>query len=99
MRVWSRPGNTTDSALIRQVNHDMRDPTLSRIVWVADRGFSSATNRRYLRRGDHHYIVGEKLRGGSPEAAVARRVLRHGRGEHAGHRLPSPPTTGRSSAG
>ena len=71
VRVWCRPGNTTDSALIRQVKTDMRDPTLSRIVWVGDRGFSSATNRRYLRRGDHHYIVGEKLRGGSPEATAA----------------------------
>jgi hypothetical protein len=60
VRVWCWPGNTTDSALIRQVKADMRDWTLSRIVWVADRGFSSAENRRYLRRGDHHYIVGEK---------------------------------------
>ncbi len=71
VRVWSWPGNTTDTALIRQVKADMRDWTLSRIVWVADRGFSSATNRRYLRRGDHHYIVGEKLRGGTPEATAA----------------------------
>ncbi len=71
MRVWCWPGNTTDSALIRQVKADMRDWTPARIVWVADRGFSSAENRRYLRRGDHHYIVGEKLRGGSPEATAA----------------------------
>jgi hypothetical protein len=49
----------------------MRDWTLSRIVWVADRGFSSAENRHHLRRGDHHYIVGEKLRGGSVEAIAA----------------------------
>src|SRR6185437_6280174 len=49
------PGNTNDSALIRQVKADMRDWTLSRIVWVADRGFSSETNRRYLRQGDHAY--------------------------------------------
>src|SRR3954447_7811974 len=54
VRVWCWPGNTTDSALIRQVKADMRDWTLSRIVWVADRGFSSQENRRYLRRGDHH---------------------------------------------
>ncbi len=71
VRVWCWPGNTTDSALIRQVKADMRDWTLSRIVWVADRGFSSTENRRYLRRGDHHYIVGEKLRGGSAEATAA----------------------------
>ncbi|WP_405148456.1 hypothetical protein OG589_11140 [Sphaerisporangium sp. NBC_01403] len=24
---------------------------------MADRGFASAANRRYLRKGDHHYII------------------------------------------
>ncbi|MFJ2030148.1 transposase [Streptosporangium sp. NPDC087985] len=57
VRVWCWPGNTGDQALIRQVKDDMRDWTLARIVSVADRGFSSAENRRYLRRGDHHYII------------------------------------------
>src|SRR5207244_1754725 len=37
VRVWCWPGNTADSALIRQVKGDMREWTLSRIVWVADR--------------------------------------------------------------
>jgi hypothetical protein len=55
----------------------MRDWTLAKIVWVADRGFTSAANRRYLRRGDHHYIIGEKLRSGSAEAAAA--LSRQGR--------------------
>ena len=32
VRVWCWPGNTNDSALIRQVKADMRDWTLSRIV-------------------------------------------------------------------
>ena len=77
VRVWSWPGNTADSALIRQVKDDMRDWTLSKIVWVADRGFTSKANRRYLRRGDHHYIIGEKLRSGSAEAAAA--LSRQGR--------------------
>ena len=71
VRVWCWPGNTTDAALIRQVKHDLRDWTLARIIWVADRGFASADNRRYLRRGDHHYIIGEKLRSGSAEATAA----------------------------
>jgi hypothetical protein len=71
VRVWSFPGNTSDSALIRQVKEDLRDWTLSRIVWVADRGFSSTENRRYLRRGDHHYIIGERLRSGSHLAQAA----------------------------
>ncbi|MGH3288871.1 MAG: IS1634 family transposase, partial [Streptosporangiaceae bacterium] len=42
VRVWCWPGNTADSALIRQVKDDMRDWTLARTVWVADRGFTSA---------------------------------------------------------
>ena len=77
VRVWCWPGNTTDSALIRQVKHDLRDWTLARVIWVADRGFASAANRRYLRRGDHHYIIGEKLRSGSAEATAA--LSRQGR--------------------
>jgi hypothetical protein len=77
VRVWSWPGNTADSKLIRQVKDDMRDWTLAKIVWVADRGFTSKANRRYLRRGDHHYIIGEKLRSGSAEAAAA--LSRQGR--------------------
>jgi hypothetical protein len=77
VRAWCWPGNTGDSALIRQVKDDMRDWTLSRIVWVADRGFTSAANRRYLRQGDHHYIIGERLRSGSAEAGAA--LSRQGR--------------------
>ncbi|GGL60172.1 IS1634 family transposase [Planomonospora parontospora] len=77
VRVWSWPGATGDSALIRQVKDDMRDWTLSRIVWVADRGFASERNRLHLRKGDHHYIIGEKLRSGSAEATDA--LARQGR--------------------
>ena len=77
VRVWSWPGNTGDQKLIRQVKDDMRDWTLSKIVWVTDRGFSSERNRRYLRQGDNAYIVGEKLRSGSPEVKAA--LSRQGR--------------------
>ena len=77
VRIWCWPGNTSDSELIRQVKDDMRDWTLARVVWVADRGFTSADNRRYLRKGDQHYIIGEKLRSGSAEAAAA--LSRQGR--------------------
>jgi len=77
VRVWCWPGKTNDSALIRQVKDDLRDWTLARILWVADRGFASAENRRWLRRGDHHYIIGEKLRSGSAEATAA--LSRQGR--------------------
>jgi transposase len=71
VRVWSWPGNTSDSALIRQAKEDLRDWTLSRVVWVCDRGFTSQENRRFLRRGDEHYILGERLRSGSAEAKAA----------------------------
>jgi transposase len=77
VRVWCWPGNTSDSALIRQVKDDMRDWCLSKVIWVADRGFTSAENRRYLRKGGGSYIIGEKLRSGSAEAAAA--LSRQGR--------------------
>jgi len=77
VRVWCWPGNTNDSALIRQVKDQMRDWNLGRVVWVADRGFTSAENRRFLQRAGGHYILGEKLRSGSPEATAA--LARQGR--------------------
>jgi hypothetical protein len=58
VRVWSYPGNTSDSALIRQVKTDMRDWVLGKVIWVADRGFSSAANRRFLQQGAGGYIIG-----------------------------------------
>ena len=77
VRVWCWPGNTADSALIRQVRDDMRDWTLGKIIWVADRGFSSAGNRHYLQRGAGGYIIGEKLRSESPHVKAA--LSRQGR--------------------
>jgi hypothetical protein len=77
VRVWCWPGNTADSALIRQVRDDMRDWVLGRVIWVADRGFSSAENRRYLQRGAGGYIIGEKLRSESPHVKAA--LSRQGR--------------------
>jgi hypothetical protein len=77
VRVWCWPGNTNDQALIRQVKADLRDWTLTRVIWVADRGFASEENRRWLRRGDDHYILGERLRSGSAEATAA--LKRQGR--------------------
>ncbi|HYX59225.1 MAG TPA: IS1634 family transposase [Streptosporangiaceae bacterium] len=77
VRCWCWPGNASDQVVIRQVKDEMRDWTLSKIVWVTDRGCSSAGNRRYLRSGDHHYIIGEKLRSGSAQARAA--LSRQGR--------------------
>lgn len=74
VRVWCWPGDTGDSALIRQARDDMREWTLARIIWVGDRGFSSRENRRHLMRAGGAYILGEKLRSAAPDiqAALAR---------------------------
>jgi hypothetical protein len=77
VRVWSWPGNTGDSDLIRQVKADLREWTLSKVIWVADRGFTSAANRRALMQGGGGYIIGEKLRSNSPEIKAA--LSRQGR--------------------
>jgi Transposase DDE domain len=77
VRVWCWPGDTNDSALIRQVRDDMREWVLSKIIWVADRGFSSAKNRRYLRQGGGSYIIGEKIRSGTDAAAALSRPGRY----------------------
>ena len=77
VRVWSWPGNTADSALIRQVKTDLHDWRLGQVVWVADRGFTSAENRRFLQAGGHGYILGEKIRSGNALAAQA--LSRQGR--------------------
>ena len=71
LRAWSWPENIADSALIRQVRADMWGWVPSRMAWVADRGGTSAEGRRYLREGGNDYIIGEKMRPGSAEAATA----------------------------
>lgn len=77
IRVWCWPGNSSDQELIRQVKDDLRAWKLSRVVWVGDRGFQSAENRRYMQRAGGHYIFGEKLRGNDKEANTA--LARQGR--------------------
>lgn len=80
IRVWCWSRNTTDSALIRQARADMQDWTLTWVMWVADRGFSSKENQRELRRRGGHYIIGERLRSGSAQATAA--LSRQGRYQH-----------------
>jgi hypothetical protein len=85
VRVWCWPGNTSDSPLIRQVRDELRDWTLGKVIWVADRGFTSQENRRHLTAGGGGYILGEKLRSGSPEAVAA--MARQGRYQEASANL------------
>jgi hypothetical protein len=77
VRLWVFPGDTSDQTLIRTVKDDLRAWNLHRVIWVLDRGFGSGRNRRYLQRGGGSYIMGEKLRGSSHEAAAA--LARQGR--------------------
>jgi Transposase DDE domain len=71
VRCWTFPGNQADTAIIRTIKDDLDGWNLRRLVWVADRGFASATNRAYLTRGGGHYIHAEKLRHTNREAAAA----------------------------
>jgi Transposase DDE domain len=71
IRCWTFPGDEADTAIIRRVKDDLAGWNLHRMVWVADRGFASATNRAYLTKGGGHYIHAEKLRHTNREAAAA----------------------------
>ena len=71
VRVWVWPGNTNDQTVISEVKDDLRGWRLGRCVWVVDRGFSSDDNLRYLTRGGGHWIAGERMRDGSPDAQAA----------------------------
>jgi hypothetical protein len=71
VRVWVWPGNTNDQTVIQQVKDDLRGWRLGRCVWVFDRGLSSDENLRYLTRGGGHWIAGERMRDGSPDAQAA----------------------------
>ncbi|MCA1700630.1 MAG: IS1634 family transposase, partial [Actinobacteria bacterium] len=77
VRVWVWPGNTNDQTVIRQVKDDLAGWRLGRCVWVVDRGFSSEENLRYLTRAGGHWIAGERMRDGSPDAKAA--LARQGR--------------------
>lgn len=50
---------------------DLAGWMLNRVVWVCDSSFNSGENRAYLQRGRVHYIVAERVRGGSKEAKDA----------------------------
>jgi hypothetical protein len=80
VRCWTFPGNTSDQVIIRTIKDDLAGWRLNRVVWVADRGFNSITNRAYLQRGGGHYVVAERLRNASNEAKEA--LSRPGRYHH-----------------
>jgi len=63
VRCWVLPGNQHDAKCVDQVQKDLNNWKLGRVVWVMDRGMSSDDNRRILQRAGGHYILGEKLSG------------------------------------
>ena len=71
VRCWTFPGNASDQLIIRSVHDDLAGWKLNRVLWVADRGFNSAANRAYLQKGGGHYVLAERLRGGSAKARAA----------------------------
>ena len=77
VRVWCWPGNTSDMTVIPEVKDGLRGWRLGRVVTVVDRGFSSDENLRYLTRAGGHWIAGERMRDGSPDAQAA--LARQGR--------------------
>jgi len=77
VRVWCWPGNTSDMSVISEVKDGLRGWRLGRVVTVVDRGFSSDENLRYLTRAGGHWIAGERMRDGSPDAQAA--LARQGR--------------------
>jgi hypothetical protein len=63
VRCWVLPGNQHDSQCVDQVQKDLNNWKLGRVVWVMDRGMSSEKNQRFLQRAGGQYILGEKLSG------------------------------------
>lgn len=63
VRCWVLPGNQHDVKSVDQIQKDLNNRNLCRVVWVMDRGMASEENRRILQRAWGHYLLGEKLRG------------------------------------
>lgn len=99
VRVWTFPGNASDTSLLEGVKADLRDWQLGRVVWVVDRGFASADNRRMLQRGGHHWIMGEKLRAGGANHEALARAGRYKTGPTTCRSRPSSWTRARSASG
>lgn len=73
VRVWSWPGNSADSMVIKTVHADLTGWGLHRVLWVGDRGFTSEQNRAMLQQGGGHVLFGEKLRGVTDNATALAR--------------------------
>lgn len=63
VRCWVLPGNQNDAKCVAQIQKELNDWKLGRVVWAMDRGMTSEENRQTLQRAGGQYILGEKLRG------------------------------------
>jgi len=70
-------GNTGQAAPGRHTHADLGRWGLHRVLWVGDRGFSSAENRQLLQTGGGHVLFAELLRGGRDNAAALARPGRY----------------------
>lgn len=70
VKLWAWPGNTSDASVVDEVQAELKGWRLGRVLWVVDRGFNGADQKRYLQRGGDHVIVGEKLRGTKVAAEI-----------------------------
>ena len=57
------PGNQHDSQCVDQVQKDLNNWNLGRVVLIMDRDMSGEKNQRFLQRAGGQYILGEKLSG------------------------------------
>jgi len=71
IRCWVFDGNTADVEIVGHVKKDLAGWRLNRVISVMDRGFASDDNCIKLQNGGGHYILGEKMRTGKPEAEAA----------------------------
>jgi transposase len=73
VRCWVLPGNQHDSKCVEQVQQELNNWKLGRVVWAMDRGMTSEDNKRILQKAGGHYILGEKLRGVTKNAKALNR--------------------------
>jgi hypothetical protein len=96
VRVWTWPGNTSDAAVLPQVNDDLRGWRLGRVVTIVDRGFSSKGEEHRLLHLGFDVGVHEDVHRPVRLIVVHARQARHGDVVAWPTRRPRASSTGRS---
>ena len=76
VRCWVLPATSTTES-VAQVQQDLNNWKLGRVVWVMDRGMTSDENRCILQKAGGQYILGENCgqsyeRDGAPPAGASK---------------------------